>query len=101
MGHVFTSVNGLSAVIVCDKEYPQRVAFALINRVLEEFSALYSREVWLSSSKPLPYENLRVFLQKYQNPHEADSIMRVQKELDETKIVLVLHGLLISKLISL
>lgn len=96
VGHVFTSVNGLSAVIVCDKEYPQRVAFALINRVLEEFCSLYSREVWLSSSKPLPYENLRVFLQKYQNPHEADSIMRVQKELDETKIVLVrLHYILI------
>ena len=31
---------------------------------------------------------LKEYLTKYQDPHQADSILRIQKELDETKIVL-------------
>lgn len=31
---------------------------------------------------------LRDYLQKYQDPQQADSIMKIQKELDETKITL-------------
>ena len=30
-----------------------------------------------------------MYLQKYQDPRQADAIMKVQQELDETKIVLV------------
>ena len=35
------------------------------------------------------FPELGIYLKKFQNPQEADSIMRVQKELDETKEVLV------------
>ena len=38
-----------------------------------------------------PYPQLDDVLRRYQNPHEADSLMKVQRELDETKIVLVCH----------
>ena len=31
---------------------------------------------------------LKEYLSKYQDPQQADSIMKIQKELDETKIVL-------------
>lgn len=31
---------------------------------------------------------LKEYLTKYQDPQQADSIMKIQKELDETKIVL-------------
>lgn len=31
---------------------------------------------------------LKQYLAKYQDPQQADSIMKIQKELDETKIVL-------------
>ena len=31
---------------------------------------------------------LREYLTKYQDPQQADSILKIQKELDETKIVL-------------
>ena len=40
-------------------------------------------------SSATPYPQLDGVLQRYQNPHEADSLMKVQRELDETKIVLV------------
>ena len=94
IGYVHTNLSGLSCVIVCDREYPQRVAFALINRVLEEFVSQYSRDIWMSTSGLLEFPQLRQMLIKYQNPHEADAIMRVQRELDETKIVLVRMNLL-------
>lgn len=76
-------------MVVCDREYPQRVAFTLINRVLDEFSAQYSRDVWLSTTRGLSFSGLKETLEKYQNPHEADKIMKVQKELDDTKVILV------------
>jgi synaptobrevin family protein YKT6 len=31
---------------------------------------------------------LNNYLQKYQNPDEADNIMKIQRELDETKVVM-------------
>lgn len=31
---------------------------------------------------------LKDYIQRYQDPHQADSIMKIQRELDETKIVL-------------
>lgn len=76
-------------MIICDQEYPARVAFALINRVLEEFTATFPRDRWLSCSGKIDFLPLKEMLQKYQDPHEADPIMRVQRELDETKIILV------------
>lgn len=88
IGHVFTNGQGLSGVVITDKEYPQRVAFVLINRVLEEFST-YSKNEWMSASSVLKCDNLRKYLEQYQNPRDTDAISRVQNELDETKIILV------------
>lgn len=89
MGHVFTNILGLSAVVITDKDYPQRVAFVLINRVLEEFSGSYSKSEWMSAISVLKFDPLRSYLNKYQNPRDTDAISRVQSELDETKIILV------------
>lgn len=89
VGYVYTNVVGLSCVIISDREYPQRVVFALINRVLDDFTNRHPREEWVSADAALPFPEMKRMLEKYQNPHEADPIMRVQKELDETKVVLV------------
>lgn len=40
-------------------------------------------------SSPTPFPQLQTMLAKYQSPVEADGILKVQQELDETKIVLV------------
>lgn len=98
IGFVYTGLSGLSGIMIVDHEYPQRVAFTLLNRVLDEFVTKHRREDWMtigigggSSSKAslISYPELKATLQKYQNPSEADAIMRVQRELDETKVVLV------------
>jgi synaptobrevin homolog YKT6 len=85
--------------MITDHEYPHRVAFNLLNQILDEFLQKHPKIRWttpLTSGATrggrdvpvTPFQQLKEYLVKYQNPHEADSILRVQKEIDETKVIL-------------
>uniref|UniRef100_A0A3Q3GF43 YKT6 v-SNARE homolog (S. cerevisiae) n=1 Tax=Labrus bergylta TaxID=56723 RepID=A0A3Q3GF43_9LABR len=88
--HVYVRNDNLSAVVVADTEYPQRVCFTLLDKVLEEFSRQVDSIEWPSGSpETINYKALDIHLSKYQNPREADAMTKVQAELDETKIILV------------
>jgi synaptobrevin family protein YKT6 len=98
--------------MITDTEYPLRPAFSLLTRILDEQASL---AVSLPGGAPASYRTgaasapnpstaasgglspaqkgkleatLQQYLAKYQNPKQADTIMRVQAELDETKVVL-------------
>lgn len=86
--HVHVRSNGLAGVAVCDTEYPARVAFTLLMKIQEDFMNAYSEATWMSASAELPLTGLNETIAKYQDPHEADAIMKIQRDLDETKIVL-------------
>ncbi|XP_003383349.1 PREDICTED: synaptobrevin homolog YKT6-like [Amphimedon queenslandica] len=86
--HVFVRSDGLACVAIADMDYPVRVAFTLMNKVLELYSSDFPRSSWEQPPSDLSYPPLDDFLKKYQDPKEADSIMRVQQDLDDTKIVL-------------
>ncbi|KFU83570.1 Synaptobrevin YKT6, partial [Chaetura pelagica] len=88
--HVYVRGDGLAGVVIADTEYPQRVCFTLLDKVLDEFSRQVSRTEWpLGSPATISYTALDGYLSKYQNPRDADPMTRVQAELDETKIILV------------
>ena len=89
VGQVYVRSDGLASVVITDTEYPMRVAFGLANRLLDDFASQIPQEKWKTSSSPLSFPELKTFIVKYQNPNEADSILKIQKELDETKIALV------------
>ena len=55
---------------------------------MDEFLTRYPRSTWANSNGEVPFPQLKEYLTKYQDPQAADSIMKIQKELDETKIVL-------------
>jgi synaptobrevin family protein YKT6 len=92
--------------MITDLEYPYRPAFTLITKILDEQSSLVSQlptpgsgasaggpsmaaSGGLSPAQKGKLEaTLQQYLTKYQDPTQADTIMKVQKELDETKIVL-------------
>ncbi|XP_063726548.1 synaptobrevin homolog YKT6-like [Symsagittifera roscoffensis] len=76
--YCFVRTDGLSSVLISDNDYPQRVAFTLLMKILEEYKM----------SASMSSDWLQKLLMKYQDPHEADSLLKVQKELDETKVVL-------------
>ncbi|KAI9314791.1 Longin-like domain-containing protein [Dichotomocladium elegans] len=85
VAHVYAHPRGFYGVIMSDKEYPSRVAFSLLNKILDEFLVKFPSD---RLNPPLHYPELASYLAKYQDPKQADNIMRVQNELDETTAIL-------------
>lgn len=79
------------AVIITDEEYPVRPAFSLLTKILDDFTAKVPQSSY-SNPSSISFPDINTYIQKYQDPRQADTIMRVQQELDETKIVLVSVG---------
>ena len=93
--------------MITDLEYPYRPAFSLLTKLLDENTALqaqlpsptanaFAANPSQAAAGGIPPAQkgklegtLAMYLTKYQDPKQADTIMKVQKELDETKIVLV------------
>ena len=75
-------------MIITDHEYPVRPAFSLLTKLLDDFTAKIPQTSFGNPSA-ISFPEINNYLQKYQDPRQADAIMRVQQELDETKIVLV------------
>jgi synaptobrevin family protein YKT6 len=90
MCHVRVCANNLSVAVLADQEYPGRVAFALIQEVLDLFNKAYNESQWtkFTSDTSLSLTGLDPIIAKYQKPEEADKIMKIQKELDETTTIL-------------
>ncbi|KAI0908078.1 putative snare protein [Ustulina deusta] len=87
--HAYGRTEGVCGIIISDHEYPALVAHQLLSKVMDEFLASHPRSAWFSAGdNSITMPELKEYLAKYQDPHQADSIMKIQKELDETKIVL-------------
>ncbi|KAI9832702.1 MAG: palmitoyltransferase [Phylliscum demangeonii] len=86
--HVYGRTEGVAGVIISDHDYPALVAHQLLSKVMDEFLTKYPRATWADTNTALSFPELKEYIVKYQDPQQADSIMKVQKELDETKIVL-------------
>lgn len=96
--HVHSRSNGLVAVALCDREYPSRVAFTLLSKVTDDFLAAFPVESsWhsvrddgsgSSHTPALSFAALDTVIEKYQDPAQADPIMKIQKDLDDTKVIL-------------
>ncbi|KAI9802945.1 MAG: palmitoyltransferase [Sarcosagium campestre] len=86
--HAYGRTEGVCGIIISDHDYPALVAHQLLSKVVDEFLAKYPRTQFIDSTPTLEFPQLKDYLTKYQDPQQADSIMKIQKELDETKIVL-------------
>eukprot|EP00161_Ancyromonas_sigmoides_P020515 TRINITY_DN5965_c0_g2_i3.p3 TRINITY_DN5965_c0_g2~~TRINITY_DN5965_c0_g2_i3.p3 ORF type:complete len:145 (-),score=64.76 TRINITY_DN5965_c0_g2_i3:15-449(-) len=99
MLHFSALTGGLACVVICDSEYPSRVAFALADAVLSAFAEWPGAQAALRAAQPeggaavdgtaKEFAFIPEALAKYQDPAQADSITRVQRDLDETKGVMV------------
>lgn len=75
--------------MISDADYPSLVAHQLLSKVVDEFLTRYPRSAFAANPPPtLDFPTLKEYITKYQDPQQADSILKIQKELDETKIVL-------------
>ncbi|KAL3230493.1 Uncharacterized protein RNJ44_00942 [Nakaseomyces bracarensis] len=91
IGHVYARSEGICGVLITDKDYPVRPAYTLLNKVLDEYLVAHPADQWKNiqaTNDTLKMSELSTYISKYQDPAQADAIMKVQQELDETKIVL-------------
>ncbi|TKA32053.1 hypothetical protein B0A50_01299 [Salinomyces thailandicus] len=88
--HAYARSEGAAGIMITDQEYPALVAHQLLGKVLDEFLSRYPRSAFSGNvgAEGCPFPPLKEYIVKYQDPQQADSIMKIQKELDETKIVL-------------
>ncbi|KAJ2087638.1 palmitoyltransferase [Coemansia sp. RSA 1813] len=90
VAHLLRSSHNLCIVAVTDIEYPAMVARSLVGKINSEFGQQYSS--WAvddaTTKDQLEFEPLKDYIDKYQDPNQADTIMKVQKELDDTKVVM-------------
>jgi synaptobrevin family protein YKT6 len=86
--HVYGRSEGLACVCISDHEYPKLVAHKLLSQIVDEFLSANPRPKWAAGSGTIEMPQLGGYIQKYQDPKQADSILKIQQELDETKIVL-------------
>ena len=87
--HAYGRTEGVAGVMISDADYPPLVTHQLLSKVVDEFLSRYPRSSFSMPNPPtLAFPPLKEYLEKYQDPQQADSILKIQKELDETKIVL-------------
>ena len=86
--HAYGRTEGVAGIIISDHDYPALVAHQLLSKVVDEFLSKHPRTAFATSNATLSFPELKDYIVKYQDPQQADSIMKIQKELDETKIVL-------------
>jgi len=61
VGHVYARVEGLVAVLVSDRDYPVRVAYSLLSKVMEEFLNRYPPSQF-ENAKSLDFPKLHAVL---------------------------------------
>lgn len=91
MCYSYRHTDGLTCIAICDKEYPQRVAFSIGWQLIQDFEVQYTKDRWIGimTDNTLPLKNLHETLIKAQNPAEVDQLTKVQDQLDETKQVAI------------
>ena len=92
--HCWTTADGISATAITDNEYPERAAYILLNNLILDFREYFANDPSVYEDAvadlngKLPYPNISEFMKTWQNPHEADKIMKVEKELFEVKEIM-------------
>ncbi|CAI5930810.1 unnamed protein product [Closterium sp. NIES-64] len=81
--------NNLVGMVFASAAYPTRSAFSVINKVLDDYVAAKG-DSWMQATADDREQHafLEDAIAKFQDPVEADKLMKIQKELDETKFIL-------------
>ena len=92
--HCWTTSDGISATAITDNEYPEKAAYILLNNIILDFREYFAADPGMYENAVkdmvgiLPYPNLAEFLKKWQDPSEADKLMKVEKDLFEVKEIM-------------
>ncbi|KAK0711348.1 Longin-like domain-containing protein [Lasiosphaeris hirsuta] len=87
--HCYARSEGIAGVIIT-KDYPNLAAHSVLSKLLDQFLAEkpLSTIADKTTDNSVPFPVLDEAIVTYQDPNQANSIAKIQQELDETKIVL-------------
>jgi synaptobrevin family protein YKT6 len=92
--HAYGRAEGICGIVITDSSYPKLVPQNLLSKICDEFASKYPRSAYanLSAEQVQPASfvlpSLKTYIATYQNPSEVDNIVKIQRELDDTKTVL-------------
>ncbi|KAJ9462499.1 VAMP-like protein YKT61 [Diplonema papillatum] len=84
--------DGLACVVCTNEPYPERVAFALCNQTMTEFTEAFAGQYETATNlkdNHFDWPQLTKTLTKYQNPREADQVLKIQKDLEEIQTLML------------
>lgn len=89
VGFCYVLHDGLGVVAFCDTEYPDRVAMSMLRKVLGDFQAAWG-ERWkgIKDDYAAKLPELEEMLRQYQDPGSVDKLVKLDRQLLETKEVL-------------
>jgi len=87
--HTHVKDSGIAGVAITDSDYPPIAAFGVVGKAIEEFTA-QANETWrtVTADGTVANQVLEAALLKYQDPVAADKLTKIQRDLDETKVIL-------------
>lgn len=87
--HAYVRFDGLAGVLITHKDYIVRVAYGLIGKTLSDYERYYPDEYKkITTDQKTEPEFMKNDIKLYQNPTEADKLTKVQKNLDDVKLIM-------------
>eukprot|EP01061_Rhynchopus_euleeides_P013310 TRINITY_DN23253_c0_g1_i1.p2 TRINITY_DN23253_c0_g1~~TRINITY_DN23253_c0_g1_i1.p2 ORF type:complete len:204 (+),score=79.96 TRINITY_DN23253_c0_g1_i1:65-676(+) len=83
--------DGLACVACCNDKYPDRVALSLVTQTLVEFGEKHQGKYNGASLTDgcLQDADVEKKMKKFQNPAEADQVLKIQRELEEVQTLML------------
>ncbi|KAG5466244.1 hypothetical protein LSCM4_01389 [Leishmania orientalis] len=89
--YAYATLDGLVAIAVSDIEYNARVAFTLLTELVPQFQQTFRSKYESVGGKAdefLHWPLLTETLEKYQKPEEVDRILRIKRDIEDTKVIM-------------
>ena len=89
--HCWVTQDGIAATALTDNEYDERAAYTLLNKLIMDFREEFAGKDFLkptttlTADQPVKYAALELFLRDWQNPTEADKLLKIEKELQDVQ----------------
>ncbi|KAI5463252.1 v-snare-like protein [Mariannaea sp. PMI_226] len=80
--------EGICGIVITDSQYPALAAHTLVTNAVHDFLVAHKEETWKNGTPTLQMPKFQEYLTECQDPQKTSSILKIQQELDETKIVL-------------
>eukprot|EP01117_Protostelium_nocturnum_P013932 TRINITY_DN524_c0_g1_i1.p1 TRINITY_DN524_c0_g1~~TRINITY_DN524_c0_g1_i1.p1 ORF type:complete len:215 (+),score=60.57 TRINITY_DN524_c0_g1_i1:56-700(+) len=93
VAHCYTTVNKVSYVVITDGEYPARTAHLLGHKSMQMLETQHSSRAYNrkegGTQIEVKIDGLDAVIAKYQDPKEADPIAKINKDLEDTKEIMI------------